>query len=142
MTALPPLEIIVCELLEIFDVKAPPIPIESMLQHPRPDMWYEVDPRNISLGFLNARGQYAPRMSLARLLARELTLSEWGSLRRVPEMVQQDTQIQALARMLIMPAPMVQALSDGARTPAALSQHFEVPEEDAHLRLLELAPYL
>lgn len=142
MTALPPLEIIVCELLETFDVKAPPIPIESMLQHPRPDMWYEVDPRNISLGFLNARGQYAPRMSLARLLARELTLSEWGSLRRVPEMVQQDTQIQALARMLIMPAPMVQALSDGARTPAALSQHFEVPEEDARLRLLELAPYL
>ncbi len=142
MPALPPLETIVCELLEVFGVKAPPVPIESMLQHPQPDMWHEVNLRNISLGFLNTRSLYAPRMSLARLLAREIVLCDWGHARGIPKLVQHDAQMQMLARMLIMPAPMIQALSSGARTPAGLSQHFEVPAEDARLRLLDLAPYL
>lgn len=142
MNALPPLEAAVRELLEAFDIRTPPVPIESMLQHPRLDMWREVNPRNISLGFLNSRGLYAPRMSLARLLAREIAASVWGIQRHVPEMVREEAQMQAFARMLIMPAHMIMALSGGARTPAELSVHFEVPIEDADLRLSELAKFL
>jgi hypothetical protein len=44
--------------------------------------------------------------------------------------------------MLVMPSTMVKALSSGARTPTAMSMHFEVPEEDARLRLDELADHL
>lgn len=142
MSALPLLEAVVHELLESFDIRTPPVPIESMLQHPRADMWCEVNPRNISLGFLNSRGPYALRMSLARLLAREITASAWGIQRHVPEMVREEAQMQAFARMLIMPAHMVLALSGGARTPAELSVHFEVPVEDARLRLSEMAELL
>jgi hypothetical protein len=142
VNALPRLETIVCELLETFDIIAPPVAIESMLQHPRPDMWSEVNPRNISLGFLSSKEQYAPRMSLARLLAREIVSSDWGRQRHVPELVAEEGQMQAFARMLIMPVHMIQALSGGARTPAELSRHFEVPVEDARLRLAELTDYL
>jgi hypothetical protein len=136
------LEVIATELIESFDIKAPPIPIESMLQHPKPDMWEEVDIAKLSGGFLNIKEIYSPRMSLARLLARHIANSDWGKARGIPEMLKAEDQMHAFARMLIMPRDMVKALSSGARMPTTMSFHFEVPEEDARLRLVELADYL
>ncbi len=136
------LESIATEVIETFDIKAPPIPIESMLQHPKPDMWQEVDIAKLSGGFLSVKDIYSPRMSLARLLARHIASSEWGKTHELREIVKNEDQIYAFARMLIMPMEMVKALSSGARAPTTMSFHFEVPEEDARLRLIELANYL
>lgn len=136
------LEAIATEVIDTFDIKSPPIPIESMLQHPKPDMWQEVDIAKLSGGFLSIKEIYSPRMSLARLLARHIATSEWGKTHQLREILIDEEQIYAFARMLIMPMAMVKALSSGARAPTTMSFHFEVPEEDARLRLSELANYL
>ena len=136
------LESIATEVIETFDIKSPPIPIESMLQHPMPDMWQEVDIAKLSGGFLSIKDIYSPRMSLARLLARHIATSEWGKTHQLRDILNDEEQIYAFARMLIMPMGMVKALSSGARAPTTMSFHFEVPEEDARLRLTELADYL
>ncbi len=132
------LETLASELITIFDIVSPPIPIESMLQHPKQDMWEEVDIAKLSGGFLSIKETYSPRMSLARLLARHIVSSDWGKSRGMFSMIRTDEDLHAFARMLIMPQDMVKALSSGARTPTTMSLHFEVPEEDARLRLIEL----
>ncbi len=132
------LDMIASELIDTFDIKAPPIPIESMLQHPMTDMWEEVDISKLSGGFLSIKEIYSPRMSLARLLARHVVNSTWGKARAMPDLVANEEEYHILARMLIMPHKMVSALSSGARNPTAMSFHFEVPEEDARQRLVEL----
>ncbi len=141
MSDLNQLETIATELISTFEIENPPIPIEIMLQRPKSDMWDEVDITELSVGFLKTGGHFSPRMSLARLLARHIVQSEWGRQRGLYDMMKQDKDemlLRAFARMLIMPANMVKALSSGARTPIAMSMHFEVPEEDARLRLKEL----
>lgn len=142
MSDINPLESIATEVIETFDIKSPPIPIESMLQHPKPDMWQEVDITKLSGGFLSVKDLYSPRMSLARLLARHIASSEWGKNHHLQEILKDEDLIYAFARMLIMPMEMVKALSSGARAPTTMSFHFEVPEEDARIRLTELADYL
>jgi hypothetical protein len=139
---LPPLELVASEVIETFDIKAPPVPIESMLQHPEPGMWEEVDIARLSIGFLSIKDAYSPRMSLTRLLARHIINSQWGQARKMQDVVKSDADIHAFARMLIMPMAMVRALSSSARNPTTMSFHFEVPEDDARLRLIELSAYL
>jgi hypothetical protein len=136
------LEAIASELIENFEINTPPVPIESMLQYPKPDMWREVDINQLSGSFISIREHYSPRMSLARLLARHVVTSPWGIHRGLSELRHDDALLRAFARMLIMPVGMVKALSSGARTPTAMSMHFEVPEEDARQRLEELADHL
>jgi hypothetical protein len=135
------LETIATELIEIFDIGSPPVPIEIMLQRPKPDMWIEVDITELSVGFLKGGSPYAPRMSLARLLARHVIHSEWGAKRGLADILKQSNSEQIVykfARMLVMPMEMVKSLSASARVPITMSMHFEVPEEDAKLRLEEL----
>jgi hypothetical protein len=133
------LEAAAAELVATFEVQSPPIPIESMLQHPKGDMWEEVDISQLSGTFLSIKDHYSPRMSLARLLARHVITSSWATARSIPNILNDEALVRAFARMLIMPAEMVKALSSGARNPTAMSMHFEVPEEDARLRIQELA---
>lgn len=139
--ALAALESIASELIDTFEINAPPIPIESMLQHPKADMWEEVNILQLSYGFL-VKETYSPRMSLARLLARHVVESDWGKLRNAPDLLSSEEDLYRFARMLIMPLSMVKALSSGARNPTAMSLHFEVPEEDARLRLVEVMDYI
>ena len=139
------LEAIATELLQIFEINAAPVPIEIILQRPKPDMWKEVDISEISLGFLKDGGQYGPRMSLARLLARHVIQCEWGEQRGLKGVLRQpdaNETVYALARMLIMPLELVKSLTPTARTPLIMSMHFEVPEEDAKQRLDELVALL
>lgn len=141
MTDLNQLEQVAEEVLRIFDIDHPPIPIEIMLQRPKPNMWHEVNITDLSVGFLRTGGPFAPRMSLARLLARHIIQSPWGEERSLPDMLKDDKTeegLRSFARMLIMPAAMVRGLSVVARNPASMSAHFEVPEEDARLRLKEV----
>ena len=135
------LENIAAEVIATFEIKTPPVPIEYMLQHPRPGMWKEVDIRQLSGGFLSVKDRYSPRMSLARLLARHIYDSEWGAAHDLRHLVTSEDELYVFARMLIMPAAMIAALSESARVPVTLRMHFEVPEEDARQRLEDLTLY-
>lgn len=145
MNAMRQLESIATELIHTFEIEHPPVPIEIMLQRPLPDMWSEVDITELSVGFLKSGGHFSPRMSLSRLLARHIIQSEWGNKHGLEAIFKQDhddQMLRAFARMLIMPLEMIRALSPGARTPIAMSVHFEVPEEDARQRLSEIGDLL
>lgn len=126
------------KLMSVFDITTPPIPIENMLQRPKPNMWDEVDISHLSSSFLKVNDVYSPRMSLARMLARHVAASPWGQQHNLTPILQDPDQLYTFARMLIMPRNMVMELTTGARTPTAMSVHFEVPEEDARLRLIDL----
>lgn len=135
------LEKIASELIHTFEIEDPPVPIEIMLQRPKPDMWDEVDITEMSMGFLKKGVRYSPRMSLVRLLARHIIKSDWGDKHGLQDIMKQgnsDDVVNAFGRMLIMPLEMIKALSEGARTPITMSMHFEVPEEDAQIRLSEV----
>jgi len=132
------LEQITEDLVQLYEVHGPPVPIESMLQRPPHEMWEELDINNLSGSFISIGDRYAPRMSLARLFARQIASSEWGSKQALSSLVHDEEAIHAFARMLVMPASLIRSLSEGARTPEYISAHFEVPADDALLRLQEL----
>ena len=132
------LEEIAAELCDKFEVYAPPVPIELMLQKPLPGMWEEVDVTQLSGSFMSLKERFSPRMSVARLLVRHIVSSEWGRQHNLPGMVNDEQQTRAFARMLLMPREMVRGLTDSMRNPKTMSTHFEVPESDAEERLLEL----
>lgn len=134
------LEKIASELINTFEIKDPPVPIEIMLQRPKQDMWEEVNIRDLSVGFIKG-GHYSPRMSLARLLARHVIQSDWGDKRGLPLIVKQgknEDVVKTFARMLIMPLHMILGLNESSRTILTMSMHFEAPEEDVQLRLTEI----
>jgi hypothetical protein len=134
------LEGIVADLMAVYDVKLPPVPIEVMLARPREAMWEEMDLNQLTGGFLRLTDQYSPRMSMARMLARHLIFSPWGIERGLPDLVGRDeAKTRQLARMLIMPRSMMNAISPARRVAAQISTDFEVPPDDALQRLEELA---
>jgi hypothetical protein len=136
------LEVIATELIRIFEIHAPPVPIEIILQRPKANMWKEVDITELSISFVKGGGHFSPRMSLARLLARHVVHSDWGGEHGLETIIEEaggEDALRAFARMLIMPHEMVKALAPSALTPITMSMHFEVPEEDASLRLGDLA---
>lgn len=132
------LEQITNDLMEVYGVHAPPVPIESMLQRPIDDTWDELDISQLSSNFINVNDYYSPRMSLARLLGRTLVNSEWGQKHGLHDLVPDDQSLRVFARMLIMPSNLIKGLSASARNPEWISVHFEVPVEDAEQRLQEL----
>lgn len=136
------LEDITRDMLEAFEIFAPPVPVETMLQKPREGFWEHVDITKLSGSFMSIKHRYSPRMSMARLLARHIVGSDWGKERGLLTLIQEEDDagefIKTFARIIIMPADMVMRVRRGSRTPAVLSMQFEVPEEDAEQRLLEL----
>lgn len=132
------LEAAVAELIQLYSIVAPPIPIERMLQTPYPDMWEEVDVNDLSANFLNISTPYAPRMSLARFLARMIAKSPWGYSRDLGAMEGDEKIVHRFARIIAMPRDMVMEIQPESRTPELISLHFEVPEDDARLRLEDL----
>lgn len=138
MSNLKALEAVAVEFAQLHEIATPPIPIETILQNPGEAMWEGVDITQLSGSFLSLRDQYSPRMSLARMLARHLVGSDWGAERKLPELVGSDEDtLRAFARMLIMPESMLGDLTGSERNPTTIGIQFEVPEEDARLRLEE-----
>lgn len=133
------LESIADEICEAFEVYAPPVPIELMLQKPPEGMWDEIDVTRLSGSFLSVAERYSPRMSLSRLLARHIAASEWGKEQGIDKILGDEETLNAFARMLVMPKEMVSGLTNNMKNPQTLSMHFEVPESDARERLLDLA---
>lgn len=133
------MEDIIREVMTAFDVVAPPIPVELMLQKPPAGMWEDVDVTQLSGSFLSIKDRYSPRMSMARLLAKHIAGSDWGRERGLFDLISQGQEhLNAFARGLLMPQEMVESRPANARNPTTMSLHFEVPEDDARQRLLEL----
>lgn len=137
-TELEIIEVAVRELMATFDVERPPVPVELMLQRPRPGMWREVNLSELSLSFINFQQRHSPRMSVARLLARQICRCEWGTNRNLAQFANSDESIRMFARVIMMPRDMIAALSLDSRAAMAISNRFEVPEDDAWQRLKEL----
>lgn len=138
------LESLVGSLLELYEITAPPIPLEKMLQTARAGLWETFDLSELSTGFfspMNFTNPYAPRVSMARMIGRKLLDSEWGRERALSDRIRNDGDINVLARILMMPRHMIEALPPANRTPEVLSDYFEVPKSDAELRLADLAQY-
>ncbi|MCS7070543.1 MAG: hypothetical protein NZM00_03500 [Anaerolinea sp.] len=138
------LETLVRSLLELYEITAPPIPLEKMLQTSRSGLWESVDLSEVSTGFfspMNTASPYAPRVSLARMIGRKVLQSDWGKQQGLPARIQNDSDINTLARILMMPRHMIEALPPANRTPDVLSEYFEVPQSDVELRLADLAHY-
>jgi len=138
MTGLANMEAAVEALLTIFDIDSPPVPIESMLQNPRGNMWRDVDVTQLSGSFLKMDDIYSPRMSMARLLARHIAHSEWGQQHGLGDVSGDEESLRTFARILAMPRSMIENVSGPSRTAPTMRLHFEVPEEDARLRLIDL----
>lgn len=132
------LEAVAQELIDVFGIVRPPVPVETMLTDPPDGMWERVDVTQLSGTFLSFTDRYSPRMSLARLLARHAAYSNWGKARQLDQMVKDEDSLRAFARMIIVPAEMVQGLTKSGRNPTTMSLEFEVPEDDARIRLQEL----
>lgn len=134
-------EDVVRELMQLYAISAPPIPIERVIQHPHEDMWEDVDVNDLSANFLNISTPYSPRMSMARFLARLIVKSKWGHERGLNGVEADEPSVYRFARIIAMPVDMVMEINPESRTPQLISLHFEVPESDAHLRLQELSTY-
>lgn len=126
------------DLMTAFDVERPPVPIELMLKRPKPGMWQEVNLSELSLSFISVKHQHSPRMSVARLLARHICRSPWGLERGLDEYANNDDDIRMFARAIVMPFFMLAEMSLNSRVPAALVTRFEVPDDDAAQRLVDL----
>src|SRR5712691_10980321 len=132
------IESAISDLMMAFDVTEPPIPVEIMLQRPKPGMWKEINLSELSTAFINVKQRYSPRMSVARLLARCACRSEWGDRRSLASVGSTEDGLRALARAILMPQTMLDKLPSASRTPVAVSMRFEVPEDDARQRLIDL----
>ncbi|PJF40863.1 MAG: hypothetical protein D6737_08225 [Chloroflexi bacterium] len=139
MTNIDALEEITTELINTFEITSPPVPVEVMLKEPLEGMWEEVDINKLSGTFLKIKDVHSPRMSLARLLARHIVYSDWGKERNLLTLVPDEDAIHTFARMLIMPRNLLDKMQNNARTPVSVSMQFEVPEEDARIRLQEIS---
>lgn len=126
------------DMLDAFDVDRPPVPVELMLQRPREGLWPEIDLSEMSATFLNLHDRYAPRMSVVRLLARNVARSPWGQERGLNQVLQEIALINMLARAIIIPRRFLEPLEPDALTPTAISIRFEAPEEDVQQRLVDL----
>ncbi len=126
------------DLMVAFDVTRPPVPVELMLQRPRPGMWKEVNLSELSLSFISVNQRYSPRMSVARLLARHICRCEWGATRGLGAYTENDEAMRSLARAIIMPRQMLEEGGAASRLVPILSDKFEMPEEDVERRLREL----
>jgi hypothetical protein len=134
------LEQIASALVNAFNVHAPPVPVETMLQKPEPGMWQELNVSQLSGSFLSFKEPFSPRMSMVRLLVRHLIASPWGGNYNLPAIIGRDEdKLRLLARMIIMPREMIEAIPVMQRSAAYISSYFEVPESDAQARLLDLS---
>jgi hypothetical protein len=131
-------ERVMAELLDTYGVYAPPVPIEAILQRPRPGMWEIVDFSELSGTFFAMKDPHGPRLALARLLVRLLVSTPWGMERGLGELEGRPTAVYAAARALLMPRPMLMALPAASLVPGTISILYEVPETEVERRLVEI----
>jgi len=132
------IDIAVADLMRIYEVDAPPVPVELMLHRPKAGLWEAADPNELTNSAGIRQSRYALRMSVARLLARSISESQWGREHNLASFEQDREALRAFARAILMPRKMLENVYGGVRTPPVIAMRFQVPDEDAQLRLLDL----
>ena len=132
------IDLLVQSLLDRYDVKEPPVPIEKMVNEPELGLW-DADPTELSSTIGHGLYRFEPRMAQARLLYRAICDSEsahdqglnvpWPPSRH---------EIKYFSRSLLMPEKWMRAVPDSKRVPDSLSVLFRVPSFDVVTRLAEL----
>jgi hypothetical protein len=123
-------------LIAAFDVITPPVPIDTMMVTPRPGMWPKIDLSQLTLSFTSRGDRFAPRISVARLVVRQLVYTDWGKQNRLPELVGDDpSKIIDFGRMILMPRSLIDKMPAKEQTPIGVAMSFMVPEDDAEARL-------
>lgn len=119
-----------------YGITAPPIPVDDLLNKPLPGMWEKVDLSQLTLSFSVRGDRYAPRVSIAKLLVRQLINSPWGVQYQLPTLIGQDNdKILTFTRMLLMPRVLLNTLPQARLHPVEVASDFLVPEDDAEARL-------
>jgi hypothetical protein len=132
------IDLAVADLMNIYEVDAPPVPVELMLHRPKAGLWEAADPNDLTNSAGLRQSRYALRMSVSRLLARSISSSQWGVDHNLGSLEQDREALRAFARAILMPRKMLENVSGGVRTPPVIAMRFQVPDEDAQLRLLDL----
>jgi len=132
------IERVVDEIMKAFDVDNPPVPVELMLERPRIGLWPRADLAQLTSSFLVMTDRFSPRMSVARLLARHIAVSDWGKERNLADVYSSKNLTNQFARALMMPRQMVAATQETGQSEHALINRFEIPTNDYKLRLIEL----
>jgi len=135
------LETVVEELITEYHILEAPIRVEQILQYPLDGMGASLQVSKMSTGFIQINKPFAPRMALARWLARQLIKSDWGIARQLDQVLTGEIRIKVFARILLMPRQMIMALQKESRTVVTLVNYFQVPPEEAKQRLEEIARY-
>lgn len=136
MTNYAALESVANVLVAAFDVTTPPVPIDTMMMTPRPGMWPKIDLSQLTLSFTARGDRFAPRISIARLVVRQLVHTEWGKAHDLPDLIGDDpARIADFGRMVLMPLSLVEKLAVKEQNPISVAMTFMVPEDDAEARL-------
>ena len=99
-------------------------------------MWPKIDLSQLTLSFTSRGDRFAPRISVARLVVRQLVYTEWGKQHRLPELVGDDSsKIIDFGRMILMPRSLIDGMPAKEQTPIGVAMSFMVPEDDAEARL-------
>jgi len=113
-----------------------PIPVDDLLNRPLPGMWEKVDLSQLTLSFSVRGDRNAPRVSIAKLLVRQLINSPWGVQHDLPNLIGQDTAVMlAFTRMLLIPRVLLEKMPHNRWHPVEIASDFLVPEDDAESRL-------
>jgi hypothetical protein len=130
------LEQVAEEFVSVFGVTQPPVAVDEILNKPLDGMWDKVDLSQLTLSFSVRGDRYAPRVSFAKLVVRQLVPTPWGVERGLPDLVGQDSKrILALALMLLVPRSLLNQIPRARWNPVEVANDFWIPEDDAETRL-------
>lgn len=127
------LEAVVHELIQLYNVQTPPVPIETMLEQPYNQMWENALAFDLSSKYYDPNEPNNSRMGLARMLTRRLCGSQWGRDRKLDHIITGRDQVYAFAQMLVLPRALLKEVHQDDMNPSALGDMFQVPLSDIHL---------
>jgi len=126
--------------LEHYDFKNPPVPIEAILRTPPKELGMSVDITDLSLAFGLGEHPYEYRMAIARLLYREICRHETPISQDLPYY---NEATHYFAACLLIPQKWI---LKAARRPLIslqqLSESFQVPEYVMTTRLTQLGKHV
>ncbi len=126
------------ELMALYHVEQPPVPLEAILQQPQAGMWTRIDLSVIAGPLAEAREIYTTRLALGQLLAHLICTCPWGSQRELDPLAQDEAALRKLTRSLLMPRDLLYRMPASTLKPSAMKALFEVPQLEARQRLVEV----
>ena len=124
------------EIIDSYNFREPPVPIEKILKSPPPNLLVNVDISDLSLVFGIGEHQHEYRMAVARLLYREICRQDNSKVNRMP--YNKEAAHQFAAALLIPQKWVPRATRWPWVTLIKVSEKFQVPEYAMAARLAQL----